>query len=239
MAYSQSDSTFGNEGFSKLDSILLMKVVEKQIVGRYYDLESAVLQKDSVISLSLVNKGLTTLPNEILLFKNLKVLDISSNNINNLPDWLGKMACLEELYCRSNKIDKLPLDICNLKNLTVLDFWNNNVVSIPSCLSTSSIKKINFGMNSLSYIPKSIFKISHLEELNLSNNSITEVPLEVGLLKSLTNFDLSYNKLSQLPNSVKEIKTLQIVNIQGNYFSSKTIRSLKAIMPSVRVYEGI
>ncbi len=51
----------------------------------YRSIEEAVKQPDSVFILILEKKNLDTVPKELLLFKNLTTLNLSFNNIHEIP----------------------------------------------------------------------------------------------------------------------------------------------------------
>jgi hypothetical protein len=85
--------------------------------------------------------------------KNLTILSLSSNNINEniIPPEIGLLTNLKELYLSNNCIYKIPKEIGKLKNLKSLSLMNNMI----------------------SYLPDEIYNLN-LSELKLSNNPITK-----------------------------------------------------------------
>lgn len=63
----------------------------------YTDLEKAIKNKDKVIVLDLSSQDLTEIPIEIKEFPNMRFLDVSDNNISSIPDFLAECNNLEAL----------------------------------------------------------------------------------------------------------------------------------------------
>ena len=53
-----------------------------------------------------------------IYFKDLKIIDLSENQIQELPVEIGELMHLEQLFCRQNKLKKLPklAKCCKLKD---------------------------------------------------------------------------------------------------------------------------
>jgi Leucine-rich repeat (LRR) protein len=105
---------------------------------------------------------------------NLRILDLSENKIEFLPENMGNLQKLEELYLYGNKIDDiLPLE--TLTNLSKLALNYNNVKDI---------------------LP--IKKMSKLARFNASNNNIADISV-IENLHSLISFSAHINKITTLP----------------------------------------
>ncbi|XP_056643309.1 toll-like receptor 8 [Diorhabda sublineata] len=111
-------------------------------------------------------------------YPELKILDLSENNIENL-DFVTKLPeQLEELYLRKNNISTIPEVFTHLKMLKVID------------LSGCNIESVNF----------IVFKNNlHLILVNASYNNI-EISESEEYLKNIECVDLSYNKLKKYSN---------------------------------------
>ncbi len=100
----------------------------------YYSIEEALVNPDSVQVLYLIFAKLTTVPKEVVQFKNLIFLEMGHNNIKEIPDYVFKLKKLQYLGLSHNQISKIPDDISNLKDLTTIKCWNNNLTEIPDAL---------------------------------------------------------------------------------------------------------
>lgn len=80
---------------------------------------------ESLTSLDLSNKGLTSIPAEIGRNKSLKILNLSHNNLTGIPAEIGQLSNLEVLDLSYNKLTGLPYELGNLKNLKTLNLTGN------------------------------------------------------------------------------------------------------------------
>lgn len=105
--------------------------------------------------LSLKGNAITQLPSkegsESLYsgLSRLLVLDISSNQLTELPSCIISLTQLQELYINNNKIKKLPEAIGNLSNLMVLDASNNQLQELPTSLCQLELVVLSIRNNQL------------------------------------------------------------------------------------------
>ncbi|PLX10088.1 MAG: hypothetical protein C0594_05360, partial [Marinilabiliales bacterium] len=85
-------------------SLLLHSILAYSDQKKYYSIDEASRNPESVEILDLDNSGLQKFPMEILNFKNLKALYINSNFLSELPSEIGTLTKLEELHISSNYI---------------------------------------------------------------------------------------------------------------------------------------
>lgn len=121
-------------------------------------------------------------------------LDLSHRQLTLLPDSIGNIYTLKELYIEGNKLTELPESIGNLANLTELSLENN----------------------SLSYLPESIGNLSNLTHLFLSCNYINRLPGNFGNLRNLIELELGYNNLDNLPKSIIDFSNLIEISLDAN-----------------------
>ena len=60
-----------------------------------------------------------------MLGRNLKIIDLQSNKLENLPEEISDLVFLEKLKLDSNQIKKLPSGLHRLENLQALTISNN------------------------------------------------------------------------------------------------------------------
>nr|GEU39163.1 leucine-rich repeat-containing protein [Tanacetum cinerariifolium] len=178
------------------------------------------------IVLCLASCKLKVFPNSFRAMKQLKELDLSSNEIHGqIPHWAGEIGGtqlvslnlshnfitglpqfqwygLSNLYLQSNFIHgPFPTSICNISYLYILDMSNNRFGGlIPQCFAklTSSLWIIDMGNNSFQgTIPSLYDKCESLEGLILKGNQLEgEVPISVSNCRSLKVVDLGNNRLN-------------------------------------------
>lgn len=109
-------------------------------------------------------------------FRNLKTLDISRNCIRNLDDMrLSQLHHLSHLDISRNELSELPLDMFKLPVLETFLCHRNKITDIPSEIShVKSLTLIDASFNHIQYIGTRVETLPRLEFLNLDNN--TPVP---------------------------------------------------------------
>ncbi len=111
-------------------------------------------------------------------FENLRQLDISKNNLTQVPSSVIGLSKLQSLSLNDNHLTSIPTEIYALSELRSLDVSNNNLRSLPDSLGNMS-----------------------LESLNASDNEISKLPVGLALSPSLQNIDITLNPI---PPDVEE-----------------------------------
>ncbi|XP_070601980.1 podocan [Erythrolamprus reginae] len=176
----------------------------------------------------------------------LEYLDLSSNNLSQIPpglprnvvllhleknaiksignDVLTQIKNLEYLLLHNNKLkarDIDPMAFHGLKKLHTVHLYNNLLEKIPSGLPRR-VKTLMILYNQISEIGREDFATTYfMEELNLSYNKITSTQIHresFRKLKRLKSLDLSGNKLRTMPYGFP--KNLQSLKLKVNLISS-------------------
>jgi len=71
------------------------------------------------------------LPRDREALFNLTELDLTYNQLTELPKEIGNLVNLTELHLSYNQLTELPKEIGNLVNLTVLGLYNNQLTELP------------------------------------------------------------------------------------------------------------
>jgi len=155
----------------------------------------------------------------------LESFDISFNCVKSLPKLPVKLSTLmldhneiHEIHddCNpplkrvslwNNKLDQAPTWVKGRIDGILL--INNNIRSMDFSFIQSSVQVLNLSNNSLTHIPKEIFKLWGLQQLILFNNQITEIPEEI-YSSRLQCLDVSENPIEELPLLPISILTLKI-----------------------------
>lgn len=167
--------------------------------------------------LDLSSNQLTALPPQIAELKKLTKLDVSRNQLSSLPTGIGELENLERFLASANLLTFLPPEISNLQNLTKLDVSDNQLSSLPT-----EIKKLEkltgliLFQNNFELFPLEITFLKNLTGLFISENMLTFIPPEISRLKKLTAFFVFKNKLKCLPNEIKELCHLAKLDISDN-----------------------
>lgn len=128
-------------------------------------------------SIDLSSFRLKELPKDLKKISWLKRLNVSYNDLEELPEWLGDLKKLEVLDLRSNKLKSLFKGISNLTKLNSINIRDNSLEEIPvEIRGIQNLQYISVGNNKLTHLPEWFFKIP---DINISNNPIVDPPIEV------------------------------------------------------------
>ncbi|XP_072379383.1 E3 ubiquitin-protein ligase LRSAM1-like isoform X1 [Diabrotica undecimpunctata] len=110
----------------------------------------------------------------------LKILNLNNNLFSHLPDDIGLLTNLEELYVSNNHLKKLCGGVCTLKKLRVLDLSKNQLKVLPEDLGNlGSIRKFNITSNKLKHLPKSIYKWRKIQILDIDAEEYVYPPASI------------------------------------------------------------
>ncbi|CAI5718491.1 hypothetical protein KXD40_000149 [Peronospora effusa] len=171
----------------------------------------------------------------------LRKLDLSYNEIAELPSQVETLKYLISFKMRHNHLQQLPLALWNLETLTSLDLSNNK---LEGCLSEQlgklyKLRELGLEGNMLTKLPDSIGELVHLEVLRVENNQlrtfpstigrlrnlktlsahsnqITDLPLSFGLLTGLLTLDMSKNRLVTMGDALPELVSIKYIDLRQN-----------------------
>ncbi|XP_034935086.1 leucine-rich repeat protein 1-like isoform X2 [Chelonus insularis] len=81
--------------------------------------------------------------NGVNITKSLRLLDLSSNQIQLLPNQIGKLKKLCTLNISNNQLKQLPSSIGNLTQLKFFDFSSNNINILPATIRNLHLDHLN------------------------------------------------------------------------------------------------
>lgn len=144
--------------------------------------------------------NLTELPEEVFaLADTLEVLNITGNQLTDLPDQLATLKKLKVLFCSNNPFTHVPEVIGECPTLSMVGFkacqiqhvsdnalppllrWliltDNQIQTLPNNLGNHSLlQKCMLAGNQLSSLPESMQQCAHLELLRISANQFNTLP---------------------------------------------------------------
>jgi Leucine-rich repeat (LRR) protein len=181
-------------------------------------------------SIDLSNKQLDECPSNI--DKDVEFLDLSFNNLTNLPSYFESFSKLKILFLSDNKFEKIPDVIMTLPSLTMLSLRNNQLIvleNVPSTVnwliltnnkldsidtigSLPNLKKLMLAGNNLSYLPDSLLHCQVLELIRLSDNNLSELPKVLFNLTSLMWISMANNPC--LKNNTINYETTNQIDIE-------------------------
>ncbi|KAI3446870.1 hypothetical protein Pfo_003535 [Paulownia fortunei] len=192
----------------------------------YLDL-SLFLPFQELETLSLDGNFLRGFTGELRSSK-LQYLDLSSNWLTEIPQFLSGPKSLKYLNFESNRLTNLSrfkADLTTLSALEILNLGYNDITGDipPSIGALTTLKALSFRNNELtgSLPEEGLCMLRKLEELDLSRNSLSGViPSCLSNLTFLKLLELSENNLvGNIPSTLfPNLKSLEYVSLSYNHF---------------------
>ncbi|KFP04784.1 Protein flightless-1, partial [Calypte anna] len=221
----------------------------RAIVARANSLKNSgvpddIFQLEDLSVLDLSYNQLTECPRELENAKNMLVLNLGNNSIENIPNQLFiNLTDLLYLDLSNNKLESLPPQMRRLVHLQTLILNHNpllhaqlrqlpamlalqtlhlrNTQRTQSNLPTSleglvNLADVDLSCNDLSRVPECLYTLGSLRRLNLSSNQIMELSLCIDQWTQLETLNLSRNQLTSLPVSICKLTKLKKLYLNSN-----------------------
>lgn len=208
------------EGMSILGSVP-QKRVARTGPGTISTLEAAeqTTRPDTVTFLAFNQLKLSSIPEVIYRFPNLAELDLSRNNLHELPARLtATIKTLKRLSILFNAIPDDSVFITRNKHLVSLNLQGNKLIRIPASIRQNRrLESLWMGNNNLTGVDtRTLKRLRHLTDLNLYSAGLTELPQTMGRLKHIKVLDLYYNRFTKLPAQIGRMKRLEQLALAHN-----------------------
>lgn len=168
-------------------------------VDEYTSMTEALKDPDDVEYLNLSAQNLSNLPPEITQLKNLEILWLDNNpklNIEAECQNLKAIPKLRALVLSKIRMDTLPACIAGIKELSILDLSENpdlNMVQVFEVLETlPEITVLSITGCNISFLPPNAAKVKSLKKIFLMNNPISNTDKEK-MTKMLPNINLEFD----------------------------------------------
>eukprot|EP01114_Cavostelium_apophysatum_P007309 TRINITY_DN1938_c0_g2_i1.p1 TRINITY_DN1938_c0_g2~~TRINITY_DN1938_c0_g2_i1.p1 ORF type:complete len:1165 (+),score=384.97 TRINITY_DN1938_c0_g2_i1:206-3700(+) len=110
-------------------------------------------------------------------FPQLVELNLSGNNLIDLPEAIGQLVGLEKLHVENNQLRFLPRTIGNLCNLKKFYVNHNELTELPEEIARLiNLEVFHFSDNNIRILPWGICSSLMLKEISLFNNPIESPP---------------------------------------------------------------
>lgn len=161
--------------------------------------------------------GLKTFPKEILaLSETLEVLDLSDNQLSELPDNIAQLKKLRILFFARNSFTVFPAILAKCPSLSMIGFKSNQITKVPEQAFPPKLNWLILTDNKINELPKTIGKCQWLQKCALSGNRIEVLPPEMANCKNLELLRVSANSLNAIPEWLFTLPKLSWVAFGGN-----------------------
>ncbi len=176
--------------------------------------------------------GLTQFPMELFNLKDtLEYLDLSDNNLSELPSNFGDFTKLKIAFFSNNQFTELPKVLAECPNLTMIGFRGNKISNFTEDALPLKTQWLILTDNKIDEIPKSIGKCTLLQKMAIAGNNIKILPNEMANCINLELLRISANKLENLPKWLVSLPKLSWLAFSGNPCSNsiEDVNSLQKI----------
>ena len=184
-------------------------------------------------TMRLSKNCLTKIGDSIANLRLLRLLDISNNQLRDIPAALSGAVRLRELMLHGNPLDSAPIcakdadttgifTFLTALNLAIQSgkatFRGHNLGSIPmQLLEVTHLHEVDLAFNSLSgSIPRYISMLTNLQVLNLADNALTNVPIELSHCPKLHTLNLDRNRFKDVVPCICAISQLEVLTMAEN-----------------------
>uniref|UniRef100_A0A3Q2NXF1 FLII actin remodeling protein n=1 Tax=Fundulus heteroclitus TaxID=8078 RepID=A0A3Q2NXF1_FUNHE len=184
-----------------------------------------IFQLEDLSVLDLSYNQLTEIPRDLENSRNMLVLNLSHNGIESIPNQLFiNLTDLLYLDLSDNKLDSLPPQMRRLVHLQTLILNNNPLMhaqlrQLPAMVALQTLHLRNT-QRTQSNMPTSLEGLTNLADVDLSSNDLSRVPECLYSLSSLKRLNLSSNQISELSLCIDQWNQLETLNLSRNQLTS-------------------
>lgn len=171
-----------------------------------------------------------------VLRRNRDLLVLENLTLGELPDVFGHpdiRARLKMVEISSCELDRLPTSLLHLPNLEHLNVSGCPIEELPEFGEMPHLRNLNLHDNSLTRLPESIGTLTNLKRLSLDSNNLEALPDSLTQLSTLEKLNISFNQITRLPDGMKWMASLQNLNISSNMLEA--LPDDLAILPLIKL----
>jgi Leucine-rich repeat (LRR) protein len=165
-----------------------------------------------------MNNLIGDLPESIGNLTALKDLYLIGNELTSVPQSIGNLDSLKWFWLNQNPISGIPESIGRLKKMEEFNITQTNVTSLPDSLSyLTNLEFFAMGDNTISALPEHFGNLKKLKYLFMQNNLLETLPDSFGGLESLEYLTLDDNRLISLSPNFGNMSNLMVVTMTNNF----------------------
>lgn len=153
--------------------------------------------------------GLSEFPREIFtLADSLEVLNLSNNDLSELPDDLHRLTRLKVLFCSGNRFIELPTALGRCATLETVGFRDNQIQLVTAQALPASLRALILTENALETLPDALGDCARLQKLMLAGNRLSALPEGLARCERLELLRIASNCLPALPDWLLRMPSL-------------------------------
>lgn len=181
-----------------------------------------------------LSENLTEFPLEILsLADSLEILDLSNNQLSNLPDELVQLSQLKIIFASNNRFEHLPEVLGKLPLLEMVGFKANQIKTVSANALPQQLRWLILTENKLETLPETLGERPRLQKLALAGNKLTHLPKSMSQCLNLELIRISANQLTEFPAQLFALPKLAWLAFAGNPFSKNINNASTSSVPEL------
>ena len=171
---------------------------------------------DGLVRLDLA-EGLTALPETIYrLADTLEVLNLSDNQLTELPADLPRLSRLKILFASGNRFTELPRVLGRMPALEQIGFRANRLTAVPAESLPPTLRWLILTDNVLTTLPETLGDCRHLRKCALAGNRLRALPERMQHCRALELLRISVNELTDIPEWLTRLPRLSWLAYAAN-----------------------
>lgn len=147
-----------------------------------------------------LSEDIQTFPQELFeLTETLEVLDLSNNQLHELPNDFSRFQKLHTLFLSNNAFEVFPSVLAELPLLSMIAFKACRIQHIPDHAFPKPLRWLILTNNQIESIPSPLGDCSQLQKLMLAGNRLHHLPSNMQHCTKLELLRISANQFSELP----------------------------------------
>lgn len=132
----------------------------------FYEFPKVLCELKNIVDLDISRNQINNIPDEISNLKELEFLKCNNTKIISLPESIKYCEKLKEFHAKFSYLEKLPLNIGDFKELSYLDLQGTKIRTLPDTIGNcSSLERLYLNYTSLENLPKSLVKLKKILEI--------------------------------------------------------------------------
>lgn len=183
-------------------------------------LQAGQLQGSQRLSLKC---NLQTFPEAIFdLADTLEVLDLSGNQLTELPHDFARLHRLKIAFFSFNQFTEFPSVLAQCPHLSMIGFKSNKIKHIDENAFPPTLRWLILTDNQIQALPESIGNCRAMQKLMLAGNQLTTLPASLQHCQNLELLRISANQLPALPTWLLTMPKLAWLAYAGNTFNDSS-----------------
>lgn len=160
---------------------------------------------------------LTHFPDEIFsLCDTLQVLNLSGNQLTELPADLHRLKHLKILFCSDNPFTELPESLGRCEQLFFVGFKACQIETVSARALPPKLRALVLTDNRIQSLPDELGQFPYLQKLMLAGNRLQTLPASLAACHRLELVRIAANDIRQLPEWLLTLPALAWLAFAGN-----------------------